>query len=131
MGDGWGSDETSLNHIGTGIVVFPAIASAMLYWGVIPLDQPPPLSALLTVVAVCGLVGGVVNILGRGPLPAGAIIGLTMALGGFAVAAWWAQGRESVWWLEIAIAYGVGTIPGFLLQFAIQRMLMSRAEGGE
>jgi hypothetical protein len=116
-----------LNNIGTGIMVIPAILAALILWGIVPVEVP--VTILFVVVAICGTFGGVVNILGRGPVAAGAVIGLVTGLGGFGAVYFWINGRESVFWLEITIAFLIGIVPGFLLQFAIQRVLAKRAAG--
>lgn len=127
MGDGWGSDEKPLNHVGTAITVMPPIFGALLIWGVFQVDVP--MAPLLAVIAVCGVAGGIVNILGRGPLPAGAIVGPVMALGAFGAVCWWGQERERLWIVEIMIAMMIGTIPGFALQFGIQQVIKRRRDG--
>jgi len=120
------SENSQLNQIGTGVVVIPTILAALLLWGIIPIKIP--ILILIVVVVVCGLVGGAMNMYDRGPIAAGAAIGLVMALGGFASVYLWLQGRESVRRFEIAIAFLIGIAPGFLLQFFIQRVIASRAK---
>ena len=83
------------------------------------------------VVGVCGVIGGVLNLLGRGPVVAGAFIGLIMGLGGYATAYWWINGRQEIYTIEATIAYVVGCIPGFILQAMIQQMLKKRARSTE
>jgi hypothetical protein len=96
----------------------------MLPW-MIP-DLQIPLVPLVIVVVICGVVGGSINVSGRGPLWAGAICGLLMGLGGFGAVVWWLQGRESVYKIEIVLAFGVGALPGFFTQFLIQYILRKR-----
>ena len=122
--DGWSSDETSFNKLGTYIVMIPSIVAAMLTWGIFGVQVPIPI--LCTIVGVCGLAGGVINILGRGPIWAGALIGLMMGLGGYGAVSWWIQGRPSVYKFEMAIAFVIGAAPGFGLQFALQQILRKR-----
>jgi hypothetical protein len=62
----------------------------------------------------------------RGPLWAGALVGLVVALGGYGAAVWWFHGRMSVYKLEAILAFGIGTVPGFLLQYLVQRLLRKR-----
>jgi hypothetical protein len=128
MGDGWGSEESQVNQIGIYIVAGGAIIAALLLWGVIPVAVP--VSVLAAAVAVCGLVGGAINVLGRGPVAAGAVVGVVMALGGFCAVYFWINGRESVRWFEVMIAFVIGIVPGFVVQYLIQRMLGVRAEAG-
>lgn len=116
MGDAWG-EESQVNHIGTGIVVMPAIAGALLLWGVLPFNVSA--GVLFVMVAACGLVGGAMNLLGRGPVAIGAVVGLIMALGGFGAVYLWITGRASVLWFEIAVAFLVGLAPGFALQYVL------------
>ena len=124
MSDAWG-EESQLNQVGTAVVVIPAILAALVLWGVVPVEISPAL--LFVVVAVFGLAGGAMNLLGRGPVAAGAAVGLVMALGGFGAVYLWIHGRESVRWFEVAIAFVIGAAPGFLLQFVLQRMAAQRA----
>src|SRR5258705_6600018 len=125
--DGWVGEETQLNKIGTRIAVFPAIIGALLLWEIIPVAIPVPV--LFAIVAICGIVGGIMNIYGRGPIAAGAVIGLVLGLGGFGAVFLWINKRgEHARWFEVALAFMVGAIPGFLLQYVIQRMLAARAE---
>ena len=124
--DGWVGEETQFNKIGTSIAVFPAIIGALLLWEIIPVTIPVPV--LFAIVAICGIVGGIMNIYGRGPIAAGAVIGLVLGLGGFGAVFLWIHKRgENARWFEVALAFMVGAIPGFLLQFIIQRMLGARA----
>jgi hypothetical protein len=123
VGDSWG-EESPVNQVGTGIMVIPAIGCALVLWGLIPLEVP--VAALFVVVAVCGAVGGVINVMGRGPLPAGALVGVVSALGGFGAVYLWISNRQSVRWFEIAIAFLVGAAPGFLLQYVLARALAAR-----
>lgn len=113
MGDAWG-EEGQVNHIGTGIMVIPAIAGALILWGVLPIHIS--VGAVFALVAVCGLVGGAINLLGRGPIAIGAVVGLVTALGGFGAVYLWISGRESVRWFEIVVAFLIGIAPGFVLQ---------------
>ena len=48
---------------------------------------------LFAAVAVCGIVGGIMNIYGRGPVAAGAVIGLVLSLGGFGAVFLWIKKR--------------------------------------
>jgi hypothetical protein len=123
--DGWDADETQVNKLGTFIMVGPVIFAALFASGIFGVQLSPTL--LVTVVAIGGVVGGVLNIAGRGPIVAGAFVGLIIALGGYGAVYWWIQGRESVRKFEIMIAFVVGMAPGFLLQVALQAILRRRA----
>jgi hypothetical protein len=125
--DGWDAEETQLNKLGTYIVVGPVIIAALFASGTFGVQISATL--IFTVVAVGGIVGGILNIAGRGPILAGAFIGLVMALGGYGVVHWWIQGRESVRKFEIMIAFVVGMLPGYLLQMGLQAILRKRARG--
>ncbi len=105
-------------------MVIPAIAGALLLWGIIPVQVS--VTVLFIVVGLCGAIGGVLNIMGRGPLAAGALVGVVSALGGFGVVYLWIANRSSVRWFEVAIAFVLGVAPGFLLQFLLARKLAPR-----
>ena len=124
--DGWNAQETSLNKLGTYIVLTPAILGALFSWGIFGIEVPPTM--LWIVVAVCGIVGGAINVHGRGPMLAGAIVGLLMGLGGFGAVFWWVHGRERVQKFEVAIAFLLGAAPGFGCQYFIQYLLRKKAE---
>jgi hypothetical protein len=123
--DGWSADESSFNKLGMYIVMIPSILAAMLTWGIFGVEVP--VMILCIIVGVCGLIGGVVNIMGRGPIWTGAIIGLFMGLGGYGAVSWWIQGRASVYKFEMAIAFAIGAAPGFLLQYLLQVIMRKRA----
>ena len=67
--------------------MLPSIFAALATWGLFGIEIP--VMILCIIVGVCGLVGGVINLLGRGPVWAGALIGLLMALGGYGAVSWW------------------------------------------
>jgi hypothetical protein len=121
--DGWAAEESQLNKLGTYITVIPAILAAFL--GAVGVEVPT--MTVCIVVGVSGLVGGALNVAGRGPIVAGAIVGLFIALGGYGAVLWWIHDRKSVRKFEILIAFAVGAAPGFLLQYALQRILRKRA----
>ncbi len=123
--DGWATEETQLNKIGTYVTVTPAILGAMLPWGFIPIEIP--ILPLCVVIGIAGVVGGLLNISGRGPLWAGAIIGLLIALGGYGAVCWWIHDRETIYKGETLIAFGIGAAPGMLLQYLLQRILRKRS----
>lgn len=80
------------------------------------------------VMAVCGTIGGTINIWGRGPVAAGEVIGLCIALGGYLATVWWIAGKTSVYKIEIFISFLVGALPGFLLQVGLQKIMKKRAQ---
>lgn len=123
--DGWATEETQLNKLGTYLTVGPAILAALIAWGIIGLQVATP--TLFIVVGIGGLLGGALNVAGRGPIVAGSLIGLVIAVGGYGVVCWWLQGRQSVYKAEVILAFGLGTIPGFLLQYGLQWLLKRRA----
>jgi len=108
-------------------MIGPVILAALFASGMFGVQLSGAL--LATIVAIGGVVGGMLNIAGRGPILAGAFVGLVMALGGYAAIYWWIQGRESVRKFEIIIAMLVGMLPGFLLQMGLQALLRKRARG--
>lgn len=121
MSDAWGIEESSLNKAGTFVTVLVPLLSALLVAGYLPFTVPG--AYLLIAVVVAGLLGGVLNVAGRGPLWAGALVGLIMAVGGFGAVYLWIDGKESVMKLEIGIAFVVGAAPGFILQHFLPRWL--------
>ncbi len=123
--DGWATEETQLNKIGTYITVTPAILGAMLPWGLIPVEIP--LLPLCVVIGVAGVVGGLLNLAGRGPLWAGALLGPLIALGGYGAVYWWIHDRETVYKWETLVAFGIGAAPGMGLQYLLQQILRKRA----
>lgn len=118
--DGWSADETPFNKAGIYIVMIPTILASLFASRFI--DVEIPIAPLVAIVAIVGAVGGIVNIYGRGPIWAGALTGLVMALGGFSVVAAWAAHRDRLYKGEIAIAFVVGAAPGFGLQWLLQRL---------
>lgn len=117
--DPWG-EETQLNQVGTFVTIIPTILAAMIMAGYLPFEVSA--GVLFAVVAVAGIVGGVMNLMGRGPVAVGAIVGLLIAVGGFGAVYFWIEGRESVRKFEVALAFVIGAVPGFLLQFVMKRM---------
>jgi hypothetical protein len=126
--DGWSKKESSLNKLGTFIVATPAILAALLSWGIFGVEVSPVI--LCPVVGIGGLVGGALNVAGRGPIVAGALVGLIMGMGGYGAVCWWIHGREKVREFEVAIAFVAGALPGFGLQFGLQQLLRRRARSG-
>lgn len=123
--DGWATEESQVNKLGTYLTVIPAVLAALLSWGIIGVEVPT--TVLCIVVAVGGLVGGALNIAGRGPLVAGACIGLLIALGGYGAVCWWIHDRKSVRKFEMIIAFAAGAAPGFLLQYVLQQIVRKRS----
>ncbi|MDB6017890.1 MAG: Pyrrolo-quinoline quinone [Pedosphaera sp.] len=127
--DGWDKEESGLNKAGTYLGMGVAGLAALLSWGVFGLQVPTMI--LCVVVAIFGLVGGALNVFGRGPIAAGAVVGMVMALGGYAAAFWWIKDRKSVMGVEVTIAFIVGALPGFALQYGVQKWLQKRAGDGQ
>jgi hypothetical protein len=111
--------------MGMYLIMIPSVVAGLLTWGIFGVLVPIPI--LATIVGVCGLAGGIVNILGRGPIWAGALVGLTMGLGGYGAVSWWVHDRPRVYKYEMAIAFIIGAAPGFGLQFALQQILRKRS----
>jgi len=126
--DGWSKKESGLNKLGTYIVVTPSILAALTSWGMFGVEVP--ILILFIAVAVGGLVGGALNVAGRGPIVAGALVGLVIGLGGYGAVYGWIHSRESVYKFELAIAFAVGVAPGFGLQYGLQQFLRKRARSG-
>jgi hypothetical protein len=124
--DGWSKSETGLNKVGSYVMLVPSIIGAMVAGGFFGLDISPMI--LAPVVGVCGVIGGAINILGRGPILIGMLVGLTMALGGYGTVYWWISDRTSVRKFEIAIAFLIGAAPGYGLQFAFQKIILKRQQ---
>lgn len=126
--DGWSNDETQFNKIGTYITFGAPVIAALTTW-LLDIQISPMIVCI--VVGVCGLAGGVINILGRGPVVAGAIVGLIIALGAYGAVAWWLHGRQKVRQYELLIAFVIGASPGFGLQFLLQLFLKKRAQSAD
>ncbi len=122
--DGWGTPESDLNKLGLYVVMIPSIVAALLSWGILPIEVP--MMILCIIVAVCGLTGGVMNLLGRGPIIAGAAIGLVIGLGGYGVTYLWIHNRQSAYKVELILAFTIGALPGIGLQYLLQRLLRKR-----
>jgi hypothetical protein len=129
MRTSWGSPESRLNQVGTLLVILPSISASLLLTDLIPIDVP--VGVLFAVVIISGAAGGAINLIGRGPLILGAIVGLAVALGGLSAVYGWLQLRPSVYWLEVALVYFIGTIPGFLLQRAWQGRVTGKTGPGD
>jgi uncharacterized membrane protein YphA (DoxX/SURF4 family) len=126
--DGWSKPETGVNKLGQYIVIGPGIISALLSAHFLGIEVPSMI--LWIVVGVTGALGGALNILGRGPILAGILVGITIGFGGYAASYWWINGRHRVYTLEATIAFVIGAIPGFLLQALLQQILKKRANAG-
>jgi len=123
--DGWGVPESDFNKIGSYVVLVPAILGAIVEAKFF-FDIDVPGIIVAGIVAVCGLIGGFINIHGRGPIWAGMIVGLAMALGGYGTVYFWIAQRERVYKGEIALAFVIGAAPGYGLQFLFQKILKKR-----
>jgi hypothetical protein len=123
--DGWGTPETGFNKLGTYIMGLPAVFAAMISGGMFG-GFEMPVEILCVVVGICGVIGGVINIMGRGPLVAGAVVGLVTALGAYGAVAWWIFGRKRVYIVEVSLAFIVGAIPGMALQYGLQQFLKKK-----
>lgn len=123
--DGWGVPESDFNKIGSYVVLVPAIIGAIVEAKFFfDIDVPGVLVA--SIIAICGLIGGFINIKGRGPIWAGMVVGLCMALGGYGTVYFWILNRERVYKGEIALAFVIGAAPGYGLQFLLQKLLKKR-----
>ena len=97
----------------------------MVSSGFIPVGIPP--LYIFIAVVIGGLVGGYMNILGRGPIWAGMLVGLVMGIGGYGAVYWWMLSHdESVRKYEVGIAFVIGAAPGFGLQYLLQWILKKR-----
>jgi len=122
--DGWGQAESDFNKKGSYVVLVPAVLGGMVSAGYIPIEIPP--LYIFIAIALGGLVGGYINILGRGPVWAGMIVGVVMGIGGYGALYWWMQNHNSVRKYEVSIAFVVGAAPGFGLQYLLQWLLKRR-----
>jgi len=129
VSDPWGSEESDLNKLGTKIMVFPTIVGALLVWGILPIAIPT--GVVFAIVGICGLVGGGLNVHERAPLWGGALAGLVATLGGLGTLYWWMGGRESVFFLEVTLAFVLGALPGYLLQYVLARLLVRKKQPAE
>jgi hypothetical protein len=102
--------------------MIPAIIGAVLESGTFEAFVSPLIIAGL--VGICGIVGGLVNLWGRGPVIYGAIIGLFIGLGGYGAVYGWLQfrGDTRIFRGELALAFVIGAVPGFGLQKLFQML---------
>jgi hypothetical protein len=124
--DGWDSPETGLNKAGQYIAFTPAILAAVAaYW---VFSIPVVMLVIAAIVAVFGIVGGILNVYGRGPVWCGAIVGIVTSVGGFFTVAWWLHFRKGEgWWIEVIIAFVIGCLPGILVQYLLQKVVRRNA----
>jgi len=109
--------------MGTWVILIPTIIAAMLPW---MFEIQLPVMITFVVIGVCGLIGGIINIYGRGPIIAGAVVGVVIALGGYGAVAWWLHDHTSVRKYELALAFAIGAAPGLGLQYLLQVILKKR-----
>ena len=107
-------------------MLIPSILGAMLAADFFGVEVSPLILAVI--VGICGVIGGAINIMGRGPIPAGMLVGLIMALGGFGAVYWWIRDRVTIYKFEVAIAFVIGAAPGYGLQFLFQKILLKRKQ---
>ncbi len=114
--------------MGLYIVMVPAIIAALLESGTFGEIVSP--MVLAAVVGVCGIVGGLVNLWGRGPVVYGAIIGLAIGLGGYGAVYGWLQfrGDTRIFRGELALAFVIGAAPGIGLQKLFQMLHNRKAQ---
>ncbi len=123
------SDEQSgLNKLGSWVITGSGTLAAMSAGGVLPVILPT--NMLWPVVAVCGFVGGMMNIAGRGPIWTGMLYGPATGVGGFLVAYLWIRNRESVYWWQLTLAYIIGAMPGVLLQWLLMKFFCKKPSAG-
>jgi hypothetical protein len=129
MSDGWGSKVSNLNQVGTVLVIVSTVITIFAFGDMVQNDVP--VTVLFIAVAICGLIGGALYVIGRAPVVAGAFIGLVITVGGFGAAYWWSQFRNGPSVYEVAVVTFVGTLPGFLLQRICQRIFARRTDTNE
>jgi hypothetical protein len=123
--DGWNGPETALHKAGQYLAFTPALLAALVAWRF--LSFPAIVLILAVGVAFFGIIGGILNIWGRGPVWAGALVGLVTTLCGFFTVSWWIRFREGdAWWIEVIVAFVLGCAPGILLQPLLQKMLRGK-----
>ena len=120
--DGWNGPETGLHKAGQYVAFVPALLCALVAWHF--LSIPILIFILAAVVAVFGIIGGIINVWGRGPVWAGACVGLITSLCGFFAVSLWIHFRQGdAWWIEVIIAFVVGCMPGILVQYLLQKLI--------
>jgi len=120
--DGWNGPETGLHKAGQYVAFVPALLCALAAWHF--LSIPILIMILSAVVAVFGIIGGIINVWGRGPVWAGACVGMVTSLCGFFGVSLWIHFREgNAWWIEVIIAFVVGCMPGILVQYLLQKLI--------
>jgi hypothetical protein len=129
MSDGWGSKVSNLNQVGSILVIISTVISIFAFGDMVQNDVP--VTVLFVAIAICGLIGGAIYVIGRAPVVAGALVGLAITAGCFGAAYWWSQFRNSPSVYEVAVVAFVGTLPGFLLQRLFQRMFARQADMNE
>lgn len=123
--DFWGINEIQFNKLGNYIVICPAAMAAVISAGMFGFQVP--FLVLCIVVGICGVGGGIMHVMGRGPISAGAFAGLVMGLGGYAAVYWWIQEHQNITRLQSVIVFVLGITPGLLLQFILLKILRKRA----
>ena len=124
--DGWATDETVVNKLGLYLVGVGTIIAALFNRGVFGIEVPGII--LWTAVIICGIVGGMLNLIGgRGPIWAGILIGVTIALGAYGLMSFWIASRDRVRGYECTIAFFLGSLPGMFLQKLLQKLTMGKA----
>lgn len=120
--DGWNSPETTLNKVGQYIAFTPACLASLAAWKFLSIT--PIIVFLACVVAVFGIIGGILNVFRRGPVWAGAIVGSITSVAGFLAASWWISFRNGdAWVFEAVIAFVIGCMPGFIVQHLLQKLV--------
>jgi hypothetical protein len=121
--DGWNGPETGLHKLGQYVAFTPALLAALVAWHFLKI--PALILILAVIVGVFGVTGGMINVWGRGPIWAGACVGLITSLSGFFTVTWWIHYRQGdAWWIEVVIGFVLGCLPGILVQYLLQKLVL-------
>ncbi|MCR4318437.1 MAG: hypothetical protein NUW37_19010 [Planctomycetes bacterium] len=82
--------------------------------------------AAMAIAALGGVIGG--YLICSRPALAGILGGLIAGPGGLYLLTWYAEGRETIWNLEIVAVQGVGSLPGILISLLIYKLMKDKSQ---